>query len=270
MHMMLAGFLPLEFSGPIELRGGATAEAGLVTVPLFHATGLFSGFLVPCAVGQKVVLLRKWDAVTAMQINPEREGHDDRDRAGDPQGPAYSSQIRRLRPLVRLAGRRGRSRHPAGLPELLRDRLGIKNRSAGYGMTETASVCATMSGPVFDLKPMAAGILSPIIDLRVSTPQATSCRPARTARYSCGASPSPPGTGNATTSPKKRSPPTAGFAPATSATSTGWLPAHHRADQGNRHPRRREHRPHRDRERRLPTSLGQGGRGLRRPRRRHG
>jgi long-chain acyl-CoA synthetase len=67
MHMMLAGFLPLEFSGPIELRGGATTEAQLVTVPLFHATGLFSGFLLPCAVGQKVVLLRKWDAVTAMQ-----------------------------------------------------------------------------------------------------------------------------------------------------------------------------------------------------------
>ena len=67
MHMMLAGFLPLEFSSPIELRGGATAEAGLVTVPLFHATGLFSGFLLPCAVGQKVVLLRKWHAETALQ-----------------------------------------------------------------------------------------------------------------------------------------------------------------------------------------------------------
>ncbi|MDT5046956.1 MAG: long-chain acyl-CoA synthetase [Mycobacterium sp.] len=67
MHMMLAGFLPLELSGPIELRGGATSEAGLVTVPLFHATGLFSGFLLPCAVGQKVALLRKWDAETAMQ-----------------------------------------------------------------------------------------------------------------------------------------------------------------------------------------------------------
>jgi long-chain acyl-CoA synthetase len=48
----------------------------------------------------------------------------------------------------------------------LRDRLGIENRSSGYGMTETTSVCATMSGPVFDLKPMAAGIISPIIDLR--------------------------------------------------------------------------------------------------------
>src|ERR1700722_14431778 len=67
MHMMLVGFLALEFGGPVELRGGATVEAQLVTVPLFHATGLFSGFLLPCAVGQKVALLRQWDAVTAMR-----------------------------------------------------------------------------------------------------------------------------------------------------------------------------------------------------------
>lgn len=166
MHMMLAGFLPLELSGPVELRGGATSEAGLVTVPLFHATGLFSGFLVPCAVGQKVVLLRKWHAETAMQtIQTEKitmiatvpailkdllthPGFDDYDL----------SSISR----VAAAG----AATPAGLPELLLDKLGIENRSSGYGMTETTSVCATMSGPVFDLKPMAAGIISPIIEMR--------------------------------------------------------------------------------------------------------
>jgi long-chain acyl-CoA synthetase len=167
MHMMLAGFLPLEFSGPIELRGGATAEAGLVTVPLFHATGLFSGFLVPCAVGQKVVLLRKWDAVTAMKaIQNEKVTMIAtvpailKDLLTHPRFDDFDlSSISR----VAAAG----AATPAGLPELLRDKLGIENRSAGYGMTETASVCATMSGPVFDLKPMAAGIISPIIDLRV-------------------------------------------------------------------------------------------------------
>jgi long-chain acyl-CoA synthetase len=167
MHMMLAGFLPLEFSGPIELRGGATAEAGLVTVPLFHATGLFSGFLVPCAVGQKVVLLRKWDAVTAMQaIQNEKITMIAtvpailKDLLTHPRFDDFDlSSISR----VAAAG----AATPAGLPELLRDKLGIENRSAGYGMTETASVCATMSGPVFDLKPLAAGIISPIIDLRV-------------------------------------------------------------------------------------------------------
>jgi len=166
MHMMLAGFLPLEFSGAIELRGGATTEAGLVTVPLFHATGLFSGFLVPCAVGQKVVLLRKWHTETAMHtIQTEKITIVAtvpailKDLLTHPRFDDYDlSSISR----VAAAG----AATPAGLPELLRDKLGIENRSSGYGMTETTSVCATMSGPVFDLKPMAAGIISPIIDLR--------------------------------------------------------------------------------------------------------
>jgi long-chain acyl-CoA synthetase len=166
MHMTQAGFLALEFSGAIELRGSATTEAQLVTVPLFHATGLFSGFLLPCAVGQKVVLLRKWDAVTAMQtIQNEKITMVAtvpailKDLLTHPRFDDFDlSSISR----VAAAG----AATPAGLPELLRDRLGIENRSAGYGMTETASVCATMSGPVFDLKPMSAGIISPIIDLR--------------------------------------------------------------------------------------------------------
>ena len=167
MHMMLVGFLALELGGPIELRGGATSEAQLVTVPLFHATGLFSGFLLPCAVGQKVVLLRKWDAVTAMQtIQTEKVTMIStvpailKDLLTHPRSDDFDlSSISR----VAAAG----AATPTGFPELLRDKLGIENRSSGYGMTETASVCATMSGPVFDLKPMAAGIISPIIDLRV-------------------------------------------------------------------------------------------------------
>jgi long-chain acyl-CoA synthetase len=166
MNMLLSGFLPLELSGPIALRGGATSEAGLVTVPFFHATGLFSGFLVPCAVGQKVVLLRKWHAETAMQtIQTEKITTIAtvpailKDLLTHPRFDDYGlSSISR----VAAAG----AATPAGLPELLRDKLGIENRSSGYGMTETTSVCATMSGPVFDLKPMAAGIISPIIDLR--------------------------------------------------------------------------------------------------------
>jgi long-chain acyl-CoA synthetase len=173
MHMMLVGFLALEFSGPVELRGGATSEAQLVTVPLFHATGLFSGFLLPCAVGQKVALLRKWDAVTAMRtIQTEKVTMLStvpailKDLLTHPRFDDFD-----LSSLSRVAAAGAAT--PTGLPELLRDKLGIESRSSGYGMTETASVCATMSGPVFDLKPMAAGIVSPIIDLRVVDAQGT-------------------------------------------------------------------------------------------------
>jgi long-chain acyl-CoA synthetase len=174
VHMMLVGYLALEFSGPVELRGGATSEAQLVTVPLFHATGLFSGFLLPCAVGQKVALLRKWDAETAMRtIQTEKITMLStvpailKDLLTHPLLDDFDlSSVSR----VAAAG----AATPTGLPELLRDKLGIENRASGYGMTETASVCATMSGPVFDLKPMAAGIVSPIIDIRVVDTQGNS------------------------------------------------------------------------------------------------
>jgi long-chain acyl-CoA synthetase len=168
MNMFLVGFLAAELGGSVELRGGATAEAQLVTVPLFHATGLFSGFLVPCAVGQKVALLRKWDAETAMRvIEQERITMLStvptilKDLLTHPQFAHYDlSSVSR----VAAAG----AATPADLPDLLRDKLGIIVRSSGYGMTETASVCATMSGPIFDIKPLASGILSPIIDLRIA------------------------------------------------------------------------------------------------------
>ncbi|WP_169816364.1 AMP-binding protein [Nocardia miyunensis] len=156
--------------GPVELRGGVTGEGALVTVPLFHATGLLSGFLLPCLIAQKVALLRKWDAAIAMEvivsekitmlstvpailkdllIHPELGDHD-------------------LSSITRVSASGAAT--PADLPDLLRDKLGIVTRSSGYGLTETVSVGATMRGPVFDLKPLASGIPSPIIEMRAADP----------------------------------------------------------------------------------------------------
>jgi|GEM_PF-75831 len=167
MHMMLVGFLGIEFGASVELRGGATVDAHLVTVPLFHATGLFGGFLLPCAVGHKIALLRKWDALTAMRVIETEKitmlatvPAILKDLLTHPRLDEYD-----LSSLSRAAAAGAAT--PADLPGLLSDKLGIANRSSGYGMTETASVCATMNGPVFDLKPTAAGIVSPIVDLRV-------------------------------------------------------------------------------------------------------
>jgi long-chain acyl-CoA synthetase len=55
---------------------------------------------------------------------------------------------------------------PAGLPEMIRTKCGEPSRSAGWGMTETFAVGATMSGAVFDLSPASAGIVSPITQMR--------------------------------------------------------------------------------------------------------
>ena len=142
MHMMLAGYLAIEFGGPVELRGGAVAEAALVTVPLFHATGLFSGFLLPCIAGQKVALMRKWDAETAMGIIATEKitmlstvPAILKDLWTHPGLGDYD-----LSSIIRVAAAGAAT--PADLPDLLQDKLGIVTRSAGCGMTETASLWA--------------------------------------------------------------------------------------------------------------------------------
>lgn len=166
MNMMLWGALTMALSDGLEPRGAATGEAQLLTVPLFHATGLLSGFLLPCMVGHKVALVRKWDAETAMRIIAT-EGITAitsvpailKDLLTHPKLGDYD-----LSSITRVAA--GGSATPADLPDLLRDKLGIVARAAGYGMTETTGIGSAMSGPLAELKPLSSGILSPIIECR--------------------------------------------------------------------------------------------------------
>jgi len=166
-NMMLAGYLSVELAGSTPAPGSPLPQSHLVTVPLFHVTGLFGGFLLPAVLGQKVVLLRKWSAHTAMALI-EREKVTMlstvpailKDLLTDPRLGDYDcSSVSR----AALAG----AATPADLPGLLSDKLGVTGRASGYGMTESGSAGAAMSGPVFDLQPFAAGIISPIIELRV-------------------------------------------------------------------------------------------------------
>ncbi|MCW2853629.1 MAG: AMP-binding protein, partial [Nocardioides sp.] len=170
MHMFFAGYLPSELTGPTELRGGATTESQILTVPLFHATGLCSGFIIPCAVGQKVAILRKWDVLKALRIIEDERitmistvpavvkdllTHRDFD--------SYDTSS-----LSRLAAVGAAT--PSDLPGLIETKVGTTTRSAGFGMTESMAVAATMSGPLFDLHPTSAGIISSIVEMRFVDP----------------------------------------------------------------------------------------------------
>jgi long-chain acyl-CoA synthetase len=166
MNLFFVSYLGIEIGGAVELRGGATREAQLVTVPLFHATGLLSGLVLPCAVGQKVVILPKWDPIAAFQaIETEKLTTMStvptilKDFLTHPRFAEFDTSS-----LIRATGAGAAT--PADLPGLVVEKLGTVNRAAGYGMTETMAVAATMSGPVFDLKPQASGVLSPIIEMR--------------------------------------------------------------------------------------------------------
>ncbi len=174
MNMMFLGMMVAEFEGgPREYRGGAERETPMLTVPLFHATGLLGGFYLPVAMGHKVVMMYKWDSNKALQLIEQEKvtglstvpailldllSNDDFDNYDT------SSLMR-----VSAAG----AATPAGLPDLIRSRVGNPSSSAGYGMTETMAVGGTMSGALFDYKPDAAGIVSPIMEMRFVAPDGT-------------------------------------------------------------------------------------------------
>jgi long-chain acyl-CoA synthetase len=156
----------MELEGARELPGGAERETPMLTVPLFHATGLLSGLLMPLQLGHKAVMMYKWDATQALRLIQEERvtGLTSvpavlQDLLNHPEFDRYDT-----RSLFRV-GAAGAAT-PAGLPELITAKIARPSRSAGYGMTETMAVTSTMSGALFDLSPDSAGIVSPIVDIR--------------------------------------------------------------------------------------------------------
>ncbi len=165
-NMLYLGMLLMELEGAREFKGGAERETPLLTVPLFHATGLLGGFVMPLFTGQKAVMMYKWDSVTALKLIQDEKVTGlasvpaiVQDLLGHPEFDNYDTSS-----LIRVAAAGAAT--PAGLPELIQAKVGNPSRSAGYGMTESMAVCSSMSGAVFDMKPESAGVLSPIMDVR--------------------------------------------------------------------------------------------------------
>ncbi|QFU75805.1 AMP-binding protein [Halioglobus maricola] len=167
MNMMFLGLLVAEFEGgPREYRGGAERETPMLTVPLFHATGLLGGFYLPLMMGQKAVMMYKWDGTEALKLIEQERVTGlatvpaiIQDLLHNPDFDRYDTSS-----LMRVSAAGAAT--PAGLPELMAARFEDPSRSAGYGMTETMAVGATMSGALFDFRPDSAGVQSPIMELR--------------------------------------------------------------------------------------------------------
>jgi long-chain acyl-CoA synthetase len=166
MNMFFLGYLLMELEGAREFRGGAERETPLLTVPLFHATGLLSGFLLPIHTGQKVVMMYKWGATQALELIQEEKVTGLASVPAVIQDLLYSPDFDNYNTesLIRVSAAGAAT--PAGLPEMIRQKCGEPSRSAGWGMTETFAVGATMSGVVFDLSADSAGIVSPIVVMR--------------------------------------------------------------------------------------------------------
>ena len=166
MNLYFVGYLTMSMEGPRELRGGAVQETPLLTVPLFHGTGLLSGLLVPLQMGQKVVLMYKWDTEKALQLIESEK------ITGMTSVPAVLQALFThprfddydTRSLFRV-GAAGAAT-PEALPALIESKIERVSRSAGYAMTETMAVGTVQVGEIFDLKPEASGIKSPLAEFR--------------------------------------------------------------------------------------------------------
>ncbi len=165
-NMLFTGMLSLAIEGARQLQGGADREKTLLTVPLFHATGLLGSFVLPLFTGQAIVMLDRWDAQRALTLI-ERERVTlfssvpalVKDLLSQPNIEDFDISC-----LQRVSS--GGAAMPDDLPELIRRHVNNPSPSAGYGMTETLTVGSQGAGLVFEARPKAAGVQSPIMLFR--------------------------------------------------------------------------------------------------------
>lgn len=143
-------------------------HASLLTVPLFHVTGEVPVMLVSFAIGRKIVMMPKWDAVTAMQLI-------EREKITNFTGvPLMSFELLThpdrhkydLSSLQGLAG--GGAPRPVDHVRRLVEEFPTAPPALGYGLTETNAIGAGIFSTNYLEKPNSTGAPSkPLVDLAI-------------------------------------------------------------------------------------------------------
>ncbi len=151
-----------------EAPGEGSQPIALLNVPLFHVTGEVPVFLQSFALGRKLVLMAKWDAVEAMKLI-------ERERVTYFVGvPLMSFQIAThpdhdkydLTSCVTFAA--GGSPRPIEHVDRLRKALPHAFPIIGYGLTETNGVGCGNFNENYMAKPGSTGAASrPLVDLAI-------------------------------------------------------------------------------------------------------
>jgi long-chain acyl-CoA synthetase len=150
------------------IRQDAPQHCALLTVPLFHVTGEVPVMLVSFAIGRKLIMMPKWDVVTAMQFI-EREKVTSFtgvplmsfELASHPDRHKYD-----LSTLQGLAG--GGAPRPLEHVKRLNDEFPNAPPALGYGLTETNGVGAGNFGANYQDKPNSTGRASkPLVELAI-------------------------------------------------------------------------------------------------------
>ncbi|MDY0065809.1 MAG: class I adenylate-forming enzyme family protein [Steroidobacteraceae bacterium] len=143
----------------------------LTVVPLFHISGLHAQLLASLVNGRKLVFMRRWDPAEAIELILK---HRVTQFNAAPsmvvqmfEHPTFDvAAIRRSLSGVGFGG--------AGLSQRVIDavveRLGPTMSGVGFGMTETSGVASAMSGEAFLARPTSAGMIAPIMEVRIADP----------------------------------------------------------------------------------------------------
>jgi acyl-CoA synthetase (AMP-forming)/AMP-acid ligase II len=157
--------------GVIEGTVGQEPEqqpAVLLTVPLFHVTGLNSMFLLSLGFARKVVMMHKWDVDEALALI-------EKERVTTFNGvPTMSMELMNhprlaefdLSSLVDISS--GGAARPAEQVAGLIERFPRAYPSAGYGLTETNAVGCIISREDYIERPGSVGMpTAPLVELRL-------------------------------------------------------------------------------------------------------
>ncbi|MEG2045526.1 MAG: class I adenylate-forming enzyme family protein [Comamonas sp.] len=141
----------------------------LSAVPLFHVSGLHAQMLASLRHGRRLIFMYRWDPLLAMDVIRKEKVT---------QFNGAPSMVQQLISLPGFAdaensgnlsgvGFGGGSLHPRLIDEVL-GKFSGRMSGIGFGLTESNGVCAGSSGRMFEAHPRAAGMLSPIIEVRIA------------------------------------------------------------------------------------------------------
>jgi acyl-CoA synthetase (AMP-forming)/AMP-acid ligase II len=145
-----------------------TQPAILLSVPLFHVTGLNSLFLLSLGIGRKIVMMHKWDIDRALElIQGEKITHFNgvptmsMELTNHPRLSDYDTSS-----LLEIAS--GGAARPADQVAAIVERFPQSYPSAGYGLTETNAVGCIIGEEEYVDRPGSVGQPTPpLVDCRI-------------------------------------------------------------------------------------------------------
>ena len=153
-----------------RMQSAGCEPVQMLAVPLFHVSGCHVIFLSSFRAGRKVVMLYKWDAERALELI-ERERVTILSAAPAMlmelfDSPRYDATDTGSLFSIGIGG----SATPPRLARLIESRIPGAYAGTGWSMTETNGAGTSLSGAVFRSKQGGAGLVHPIVELRICDP----------------------------------------------------------------------------------------------------